>query len=466
MGQPGVQQDIRRQGVAGTAVRWLLLGCCAAMGAAMGAGCTPARIPLVVLSIDGLRPGDVLQAQRIGAQVPNLQRLMREGAFASGVRGVVPTMTYPSHTTMLTGVSPGRHGVYHNLPLDPLGKAPGAWNWFYESVRAETLWDVARRAGLRTANVRWPVAVGAPVTWNVPQYWRYGGEEDRKLLRMLATPGLMQELETVMSPLPDNQDPGIENDERYAVLAMRLLERKQPDFMTVYMAGLDHAEHDHGPGSAEALAALARIDGIVGTLRATAERVYRGRQIFCVVSDHGFVDTDKEVHLKAAFRAEGLMTYDEKDRVTGWRAFPYLMGPTAAILLRDERDEATRAQVAALLARLAADPSMGIAQVLDGDTLRGRGGYPGAAFYVNLQPGYRNTHDAKPPIVVPAQRAGAHGYLPELAEMNASFFVVGPGVAPGRDLGLIDLRDVAPTLASLLQVQLAGAEGRAIALSP
>jgi predicted AlkP superfamily pyrophosphatase or phosphodiesterase len=71
-------------------------------------------LPVVLISIDGLKPDYVLDADKHGLKIPNLRRLVAEGAHASGVTGVLPTVTYPSHTTMVTGVAPGKHGVVDN----------------------------------------------------------------------------------------------------------------------------------------------------------------------------------------------------------------------------------------------------------------------------------------------------------------------------------------------------------------
>src|SRR5580704_1638767 len=66
---------------------------------------------LVVISVDGLRPDYVTQADAHGAKIPNLRRFLKEGTYADGVQGVVPTVTYPSHTTLMTGVWPAKHGI-------------------------------------------------------------------------------------------------------------------------------------------------------------------------------------------------------------------------------------------------------------------------------------------------------------------------------------------------------------------
>ena len=139
--------------------------------------------PVLLISIDGLRPGDVQDAEARGLKVPNLRRFLAEGTFATGVVGVLPTVTYPSHTTLITGVAPARHGIVNNTTYDPMQINQGGWFWYAQDDKARTLWDAAHDAGLTTGNVYWPVSVAAKtVTWNLAQSWRTGHPDDRNLL--------------------------------------------------------------------------------------------------------------------------------------------------------------------------------------------------------------------------------------------------------------------------------------------
>jgi predicted AlkP superfamily pyrophosphatase or phosphodiesterase len=127
---------------------------------------------LVIISVDGLRPDYVTAADAHGAKLPNLRRFLKEGTFAEGVVGDVPTVTYPSHTTLVTGVWPAKHGILANSTFDPLQKNYQGWYWYVEDLRVPTLWDAAALAGRTTASVQWPVTVGAKITWNIPEVWR------------------------------------------------------------------------------------------------------------------------------------------------------------------------------------------------------------------------------------------------------------------------------------------------------
>lgn len=415
---------------------------------------------LLLISIDGLSPDYVTQADNHGLRIPNLRRFLSDGTYATGVRGVLPTVTYPSHTTMITGVLPAKHGIVDNHPFDPFDKNQSGWMWYAEDIRVPTLWDVAGAAGLVTANVHWPVSVGAKLTYNLPQIWRAGHDEDRKLLRALSTPGLQAELEQNFEPYPDGIDESIGGDERRARFAARLLELKRPDLMTVYLTALDTTEHDTGPFSPASLAILERIDTLIGDLRSAVDRVSGGRTVVCVVSDHGFVHNDKEFQLTVAFRQAGLIQYDARDKVTAWQAIPWSAGGVAPIFLKDPADAAVREKVRAVLERLARDPANGIAKILGAEEVRQLGGFPGAAFLVAMKTNYIIGYEPKGALVTSARMPGNHGYLAEFPEMNSSFFIAGTGIPAGRSLGMIDMRDIAPTLARILGVRLPDAEGR------
>ncbi len=415
--------------------------------------------PVVLISIDGLKPDYVLEADRHQLKIPNLRRLAKEGAFASAVTGVTPTVTYPSHTTLVTGVSPAKHGIYANTPFDPFSKNQGGWYWYAEDIRVPTLWDVCAQAGLKTASVDWPVTVGAKIDFNIVQMWRAATPDDRKLIRALSTPGLLTEAEKAIGNYPEGYDYTVEADQRRAAFNVYLLEKKRPAFLTTYFAGLDEVQHAHGPDSPEAYAALEAIDVLVGQVRAAAEKLGNGKAVVAVASDHGFSPLNKSLNLNAAFREAGLIEV-EAGKVKSWRAITWNSGGTAAVMLNNKMDEDARAKIRQILQRLAAAPESGLLKWYEGDLAQKLGGFPDAAFIVGTKPGTYIGGALESPVIRNLKPSGGHGFLAELKEMDSSFFIAGAGMQAGKNLGRIDMRDIAPTLAGLLGVKLPTAEGR------
>jgi predicted AlkP superfamily pyrophosphatase or phosphodiesterase len=442
----------------------LVLSCFVGSGAAASAPLSSAPV-VMLISVDGMKPEAIIDAQSHGLKVANLRAFMIDGAYASGVRGVLPTLTYPSHTTLLTGASPAKHGIYDNTTFDPLQHNQRGWYWYAEDIKVPTLWDAAAAAHLKTANIYWPVSVGANITYNLPQMWRTGTDDDLKLQRALSTPGLEQELSAELGRYPGGMEETVAEDEIRARFAIRLLQKKHPSFFTVYLTGLDTEEHLSGPFSPKSNETLERLDVVVGALRAAAEKAAPGRATICVVSDHGFAAIEHDVNLYAAFRDAGLFTVDKDNAITDWKAMLWPAGGSAAVMLADPKDPTVRARVKALLDKLASDPANGIERIWSEEEIQRGGGFPHAAYLISLRIGYEMAYSLSLPLITKPSNLGMHGYVPERAEMRSSFFIVGPHIAKGRALGEIDMRQIAPTIADILHVRLSGVELAGIALN-
>ncbi|HEY2685236.1 MAG TPA: ectonucleotide pyrophosphatase/phosphodiesterase [Steroidobacteraceae bacterium] len=417
-----------------------------------------AKPTVLLISIDGLKPEAVIDAAAHGLKVPNLRAFMQDGFYSHAVKGVLPTVTYPSHATLLSGAAPARHGIVDNTTFDPLNRNDKGWYWYAEDMKVPTLWDAAHAAQLSTANVYWPTSVGATIDYNLPQIWRRGTDDDLKLQRALETKNLERELGEGLPRYPGGAEETVAEDELRTKFAIRLLERKHPDFFTVYLAGLDTEEHASGPFSAAANRVLERLDTLVGALRQAAEHAAPHRATVCVVSDHGFAAIQHDVNLYAAFRDAGLFSADKDGKISAWSAMPWPAGGTAAIMLANPDDAEVKAKVAHLLQQLAANPDNGIDKILERDQIDALGGFPGASFVVALKIGYEVAYALSPPLITPPSNLGMHGFLPEHSEMRSSFFMVGPNAPAGVDVGEIDMRSIAPTLAKVLGVTLRGAE--------
>jgi hypothetical protein len=419
---------------------------------AITAAAAPAS-PVLLISLDGLRPADVIEAKARGMKLPRLAALMREGAYATGVRGVLPTLTYPSHTTLVTGAAPAEHGIENNLTFDPEQKNQQGWYWYASDIKVPTLWALAHQRGIATANVHWPVSVAAPgIDENLPQIWRTGTDDDRKLLAALATPGLLPPLEAELGPYAQGIDESVEGDAVRVRFAAAMLKRDRPGFTTVYLAGIDHIEHQSGPGSEQAHDAIERTDALVGEL-VDAARAAMPDVTVAVVSDHGFAPVSRDVNLFAPFIHAGLITLGADGKVAGWRAMPWLAGGTVAIRLADPADEAVRTQVRGLLDAIAHDPANGVDRILDREAVAALGGPADTSFLVAFKPGFEGGKDPAAPMVAPSTYKGMHGYLPDDPAMRSTLIVTGPALQRHGSLGLVDMRSIAPSLGRILGVR-------------
>jgi predicted AlkP superfamily pyrophosphatase or phosphodiesterase len=403
---------------------------------------------VVLVSIDGLMPG--LYGPGSPVNLPTLRRLAREGASARGVVGVLPSVTYPSHTTLVTGVRPAVHGIYDNRILDPEGTSAGAWYWYARQIRVPTLAGAARSRGLVAASVNWPVTVGLDADFLFPEFWRSNHPEGRWLLDALSTPHLLDAVEIdrgrpLAWPLTD--------DERVEIAAY-LVRRHRPGFLQLHLVEVDGAQHANGPGSKESIASVVAADGRVARLlQALDEAGLRDRTVFAVVSDHGFLPLGRQLQPNALFRQEGLLETDDRGRITSWRAYFHSSGGSGFVYLARPDDNALREKVGALLEKIKADPENGVMNLWTAADLARAGAHPDAAFGLDMRPGFY-TGSGTDALVVPSASKGGHGFAPDRPELHASLILVGPGIPAGRDLGIVRMTQIAPTLARVLGVGL------------
>jgi predicted AlkP superfamily pyrophosphatase or phosphodiesterase len=446
-----------------------------ALGFALAA--LPGRVgaaAVLMISIDGLKPEYVTEADRRGLKIPVLRGLMADGAYADGVAGVWPTNTYPSHTTLVTGVAPAVHGIYNNPEFDPKRTFAESWFWYARQIRVPTLWQAAHRAGLATASIGWPATVGSTdVDFLIPEYWRIFrptedlNPSDRHLIAALARPeGMLERMQEHLGAYLMGNDVSQEADETKTRFAIDILVKQKPRFMTLHLGSLDHVEHEQGPFSAAANQDLESIDEMLGRLIA-ASRKSDPAAIVVVVSDHGFVELTHRVNLYIPFVQAGLIEarIDPATKavsVISWKAEPWPASGMAAVMLRDPGDEHILAQVRELLGRLSMDPAWGIDEILDAQAMQQRGGFPGASFVISLKPGYYTGGNFSGDAVTDFAGHGGHGFAPHHPEMRAALFIAGRGIARHRDLGQIDMRQVAPTVAALLGVKLWSATAPAL----
>ena len=106
---------------------------------------------VIMVTVDGLRPEFYLSQDW---NTPNFKQLIKRGAFAEGVVSVFPAMTFPAHTTMVTGVAPATHGIFYNSVFEP-DTLKGSIYWNFKQITSPTIWEAARNAGLKVASLVW-----------------------------------------------------------------------------------------------------------------------------------------------------------------------------------------------------------------------------------------------------------------------------------------------------------------------
>lgn len=378
---------------------------------------------LVVLSVDGMDHRYLRDADKLGLKIPMLRKLMREGQWAQGVEGVVPTITWPSHTTMVTGVRPAIHGIRGNRRPSEEG---GEYYWDSSLIQSRTLWHAAQEKSLTTAAITWPSTVGGPLTWNLPEAFqrRRGGAMDLETISAKGTPELVQKISARYPSFAQQW-----MDDRTRTLAtLFLLEHSKPDLLTVHFVDLDAEAHETGPFSAASNAILEYTDELIGQIVQALPK----DTVLAIVSDHGFAKVDRISNLRVAMR---------QDNANGKMELS-----TGTVCAHDDAG-------AAWLRSSKSNPALGIGREISAqEWSKFLPEHPGCIAAFEPADGYLFGTSAEGQLHTKPSNSGVHGLWPGRPGYRASFILWGPGVTAGS-IPEISMLDLAARFASILGLQ-------------
>jgi predicted AlkP superfamily pyrophosphatase or phosphodiesterase len=431
----------------------------ALLSAAQPGGAQASANHVVIISLDGF-PGWALDDPRL--PVPTIRRLAAAGAVAKGMRPVTPSVTWPNHTTMVTGVTPAKHGVLFNGVLI---RQPGLppriepWRDKKEMVRVPTLYDAAHARGLTTAQVDWVAIQNAPtITWE----FRERPEVKDQIPREMVKSGAIAE-QDVEAFAKHNI---LWRDHIWTAAAVHILERHRPNLLLFHLLNLDSTHHRYGPRSPAGMTAMAHLDTQVATILQTLQATgLAPRTTVLVVSDHGFRLVKRQIRPNAAFMKLGLLKA-AGGKISEAQAYSVPEGGSALVYVTVPDGSGQILQ----RARQALQGVEGIDTIVEpADYARHGLPLPSAneqmgALFLTAKDGYAFTAAVGDDVVVdaPGGSLGSHGYVGTDPEMLALFVASGRGIRPGVTLGVVDAVDVAPTAARLLGVELAGVDGKAL----
>ena len=405
------------------------------------------RGKVVLISLDGF-PAKALDDPK--QPIPTLRKLMASGT-GGPMMAINPTITWPNHTTMVTGVGADTHGLLLNGAIVHTGTWPpvkvDATVDKEKLVKVPTVYDAAFKAGLTTAQVDWVAITNAPtVTWAFPEFATLTGPVEREMLAKGAV--------TTADLTDFNKANIVFRDQIWTTAAEYLIREHQPDLLMFHLLTLDSTHHQYGPGTLAARDAMAFLDGCVARIVAAVHDAgLDDRTTFLVVSDHGFKGFTKEIRAINALQAAGL---DKKVYVLpeGGSGFVYIEDATQIAKAREvlatvegvEHIYGPDDYAALGLPRPERDPQFG--QLL-----------------ITAKEGYSFSGTVGGPVTAAVpQIGGSHAYLASDPDLHPIFIASGKGVRKGVQLGLVSNLDLASTIAQLLGVSLPTAKGKPLPL--
>lgn len=418
-----------------------------------------ARKPLVVvITIDGF-PARALNDPRL--PMPMLRELIHDGAVSKGMIPVNPTVTWPNHTTLITGVSPAEHHVVANglVTFPAGGGAPVVKPWVDkdELVHARTLYDAAAEAGMTVGQVDWVAIYGAKGV-----QWQFGEKPDPQspVVQELVHQGDLTEDEA--EHFGESSSPAW-HDLVWTDAAVDILQHHTPNLLLMHLLETDSVQHEYGPLTPAAFAAYAYADSCLRRI-VEAARAAAGAQnvTFFILSDHGFATYTHVIRPNVLLKQQDLIT-TTGDQTTG-KVWVQAEGGAAEVFIRDDAERAAlTTKLQGLFATVKGVEHVYTnqeAQTLDLPALGTTSQAPD--LYLTADPDYAFAGGADGEVNTDTTPKGQHGYDNRNPDMQALFVASGAHIQAGVVVPVFPNLQVAPTIAKVLGVTLPAAKQPAL----
>ncbi len=411
---------------------------------------------VVLISLDGSRPDFYMDDSW---PAPTLQKLKDKGVYAAkGIESVFPSVTFPSHTTIVTGAYPATHGIFYNTVY-----GNGIWYWYYNQIKCKTLWEAVKDAGMTSGAVFWPVTAGAPIDYNFPVIRPGHGVEGNKLTvkaPYITPKNLLSDIEKKLGITFTSEDLAAQNyaqSRTIAIISNYIIKKYKPNFMAIHLVGIDHTEHANGTEGPKVRAMVHVTDGLVKSILQTIKDagIWNNTAVI-ITGDHGHTDTKATFAPNIYLSRYGLITDN------GWKARFHAAGGSTFLYLKNKNDEKTLDSVVTIL-KNTAEYKEGDFRILDRATLDQMGANPNVALALAMKDGItaRNGTTGKT-LQLKDGSHSAHGYDPSYPSMHTSFIALGAGIAEHKNIEGMGIKDIVPVVSKLLELNFDAPDGKLI----
>lgn len=421
---------------------------------------------LIVISSDAMVGEDLEYFETL----PNYQRYLAGGARITNVSSIYPSVTFPAHVSMMTGMYPDRHGVFSNMQLIP-GSDPTPWQWNYDFIHCTDIFRAAKKCGKTTAAVFWPVTAYNPaIDYHIADNWALDGETTEDAFKRAGASDAVLEIVRKNRHLflgAEREHP--QRDEFGIACAADIIRAFSPDLLLVHPANIDGVRHESGVFGSHLKCALDSLDRWLGSIcQAAEESGGIDRYNIFIVSDHGQMDVRRNIGINVLFAENGLIRLAEDGSVADWDAWCLSNGMSAVVFLRDRQDETLKTKVADLLNRLLEEGVYGFSRVYTEEECRREERFGGEFSFVLETDGYTAFGDYYTrPLVRSLSNSdyrfgrATHGYLPQKGPQPI-LLAKGPDIKENVTLSGSHIVNEAPTYAKILGAELPDTDGHAI----
>ncbi len=422
---------------------------------------------VIVLSVDAMVYEDLAYL----SDKPHFKLLYEGGSIVKRCRTIYPTVTYPCHVTMSSGVYPNKHGVTNNLEFIPGKLKDIPWNWFSDVIKTPDIFTAAKSAGLSTAAVFWPVTgCHKDIDYLIAEYWPQSATDTHEACFKRA--GTSQEVwEKCIKPFSD----GVKirkhpvTDWFNIQSACAIIKNFKPDLLMIHPGNIDSYRHQTGIFSERVTMGLDEVETFIQMLiQATRDAGVFEETNFFIVSDHGQLDIVRNIKPNVILAEHGLIEKNEDGTLKDWSAYVQSAGMSAQVFLKDPDDKALWQKTYDLLLHMRNEGIYGIGGVYTKEEVNELENLSGDFSFVLETDGYSSfAEDWNRPIIknldLSDYRYGraTHGYLPDKGP-QPTLVAFGPAIRQGVEIERRPTVDEAPTYARILGLEMPWADGKAI----
>lgn len=415
----------------------------------------------IIISFDAIDKKDFETLK----EMPNFKYLIQNGAYCSNVKTIYPSLTYPAHTTIVTGKYPKNHGIINNVLLQPEKECPD-WFWYRKYIKGSTLYDLAKEKGLKTAALLWPVTAKANIDYNMPEIFPNRPWENQiltsfcsgsKLFQLIVNNKFKHLRKGLLQPHLDNF---------VTESALYLIKYKKPNLILIHLTDVDYFKHHYGCNDNRVKEALKRHDLRLGQIISLLnENKILNKSTIIVLGDHSFLDADYVIKLNKLFIQKGLISLDNKGKIKDWSVFMNYCDGSAYIYLKDSKNIKLGEKVIHELKNFSIKNNNCIAKILTKKEAINCGADENCFLMLEAKKGYYFVNSIYGNAIEKIDdkfHKATHGYCPKIKDYNTLFFVSGPKIKKNFQIKSMHLVDEGPTIANIIGVDLGKVDGNAI----
>lgn len=411
---------------------------------------------VVLIGVEGLFARDFDQLMKY----PTFYMLKENGCYTTDLTSVYPTVTYPVYSSLITGVYPNQHGIIHNHPFQPgVTESEQSWYSYRSDMKRKAIYDFMYEKCLRTASLNWPVSGNSTIMYNIPELPTLKGENQRLKLLRGSSPYFFLTQELRYTPVEKKIQECVQ-DSFYLQVAARTLAHKRPHLLMIRLHALKKLRKKYGVDHPEMQIIYQMYNDMLAKLIEAAKRAkIFSDTVFIFVSVDGQKLVHTDIHLNNILEREDLIA--NRGTYVDYQAYFQSIGNGAYLYVKNNNLKVEK-HVREILEELKEAEIYGVKEIYTRNHLKKMHADLGIAMAVEGKEGFRFQDDFNGKDIVPLDAVTATaGYSPYAPQNKNLALIYGEVVQARRDLGDIQLVDIAPTIAYMLGLDAHMFDGRA-----